>query len=207
LQGANLREANFQGADLVYTKLQGSDLTLAELQAAELREVELQGVDWSQVNLDGAFITKSLTSSWNEHQQRKLESTLKPILDIDRFSAFEARMSSAGTELPSGKPVSQTDCYSDNPALLECKYRNLFQLNAYRSGVLHPKLIELACSDGAIAIGIARRSFNKSMNDDPDFGLAAALLNVLDSPAPCAGLNALLEQTRQELRQTAEQQK
>ena len=207
LQGANLREANFQGADLVYTKLQGADLTLAELQVAELREVEIQGVDWSHANLDGAFVTKSLTTDWSEHQQRKLESTLKPILDSERFSAFEARISSTGTDLPLGKPVSQIDCYSDNPALLDCKYRNPSQLNAYRSGVLHPKLIELACSDGAIAGGIARRSFNKSMNSDPDFGLAAALLNILDSPTPCTGLSALLEQTRQELRETAKQQK
>lgn len=207
LQGANLHEANFQGADLVYTKLQGSDLTLAELQAAELREVELLGVDWSQANLDGAFITKSLTANWNESHQRKLESTLKPILDSERFSAFQIRMNSAGTGLPSGKPVSQTGCYSDNPVVLDCKYSNPLQLNAYRTGVLHPKLIELACSDGAIAVGIARRSFNKSMDNDPNFGLAAALLNVLDSPTPCPGLTALLEQTRQELRHTAKQQK
>jgi hypothetical protein len=66
----------------------------------------------------------------------------------------------------------------------------LLQLDAYRANVLHSKLIELACSDGAIAVGIARRSFNKSMNNDPDFGLAAALLNVLDSPTPWAGLTA-----------------
>ncbi|HEY8034949.1 MAG TPA: pentapeptide repeat-containing protein [Methylobacter sp.] len=206
LQGANLREANFQGADLVYTKLQGSDLTLAELQGAELREAELLGVDWSQANLDGVFITESLMPDWNEHQQRKLESTLKPILDNEKFTAFQTRMTSASTELPSGKPISQIGCYSDNPRLLECEYNNLLQLDIYRTSVLHPKLIELACSDGAIAAGIARRSFNKSMNDDPDFGLAAALLKALDSPTPCVGLSALLEQTRQELRQTAKQQ-
>lgn len=206
LQGANLREANFQGADLVYTKLQGSDLTLAELQGAELREAELQGVDWPQANLDGAFITKSSTSNWNEQQQRKLESTLKPILDSENFIAFQARTSSASTDIPSGKPISRLGCYSDNPTLLECEYRNLLQLNVYRTNVLHPKLIELACSDGAIAAGIARRSFNKSINNDPNFGLAAALLKALDIPDPCAGLSALLEQTRQELRETAKQQ-
>jgi hypothetical protein len=207
LQGASLREANFQGADLVYTKLQGSDLTLAELQGAELREAELRGVDWSQANLDGAFITKSSMPDWNERQQSKLESTLKPILDNESFIAFQIRMNSASTELPSGKPISKIGCYSNNPTLLECKYRNLSQLDVYRTNVLHPKLIELACSDAAIAVGIARRSFNKSINNDPNFGLAAALLKALDSPTPCAGLSALLEQTRQELRETAEQQK
>jgi hypothetical protein len=73
--------------------------------------------------------------------------------------------------------------------------------------VLHPKLIELACSDVAIAAGIARRGLNKSMNNAPDFGLAAALLRALDQPSPCAGLSALFEPTRQKLRETAAQQK
>jgi Pentapeptide repeats (8 copies). len=207
LQGANLRETNFQGANLVYAKLQGADLALAELQGAELREAELLGVDWSQANLDGAFIAESLVSDWSEQQQRKLESTLKPILEGEQFSAFQNRMNSAGTKLPSGKPISQTGCYSDNPTLLECEYRNPLQLGVYRTQVLQPKLIELACSDAAIAAGIARRGSNKSANNDPDFGLAAALLKALDTPNPCAGLAALFEQTRQKLRETAEQQK
>jgi len=207
LQGANLRETNFQGANLVYAKLQGTDLALAELQGAELREAELLGVDWSQANLDGAFIAESLVPDWSEQQQRKLESTLKPILEGEQFSAFQNRMNSAGTKLPSGKPISQSGCYSDNPTLLECEYRNPLQLGVYRTQVLQPKLIELACSDAAIAAGIARRGSNKSENNDPDFGLAAALLKTLDTPNPCAGLAALFEQTRQKLRETAEQQK
>ena len=207
LQGANLRKANFQGANLVYAKLQGSDLTLAELQGAELREAELFGAEWSQANLDGVFIDESIISGLNEQQQRKLESTLRPILDSEKFSAFQIRMNSAGTGVALGKPVSQSGCYSDNPALLACEYRNVLQMDAYRTNVLQPKLTELACSDAAIATGIAKRSFNKSTNDDPDFGLAAALLKALDIPTPCAGLTALFEQTRQRLRETAEQQK
>lgn len=206
LQGANLRETNFQGANLVFAKLQGSDLALAQLQAAELREAELLGVDWSQANLDGIFIAESSMPDWNEHQQRKLESTLKPILDGEKFSAFQTRMSSAGTVWPQGKPISRADCYSDNPALLECEYRAPLQRGIYRTDVLHPKLIELACSDAAIAAGIARRGLSKSANNDPDFGLAAALLKALDTPNPCAGLTALSEQTRQKLQETAKQQ-
>jgi hypothetical protein len=116
-------------------------------------------------------------------------------------------MSSASTGLPSGKPISQTGCYSDNPTLVECEYRDPLQLGVYRTDVLHPKLIELACSDVAIAAGIARRGTNKSTNNDPDFGLAAALLKALDTQKPCAGLTALSEQTRQKLRETAERQK
>jgi uncharacterized protein YjbI with pentapeptide repeats len=207
LQGANLLKANFQGANLRYAKLQGSDLTLVELQDADLGEAELSGSDWSQANLDSIFIADSLKPDGNEHQQRKLESTLKPILDSEKFSAFQARMSSAGTRLPSGKPISRTGCYSDNPTLLECEYRGPLQLAVYRIDVLHPKLIELACSDLAIAVGIARRGSNQSTNNDPDYGLAAALLKALDTPNPCAGLTALSEQTRQKLRETAEQQK
>ena len=206
LQGANLRGTNFQGANLIYAKLQGSDLALAELQGAELREAELLGVEWSQANLDGIFIAESSMPDWNEHQQRKLESTLKPILDSEKFSAFQTRMRSTNTKLPSGKPISRTDCYSDNPTLLECKYRDPLQLGIYRSDVLHPKLIELACSDVAIVSGIARRGSNKSTNNDPDFGLAAALLKALDAQNPCVSLIALSEQTRQKLLETAEQQ-
>lgn len=207
LQGADLRETNFQGANLGYAKLQGSDLTLSELQGAELREVELLGVDWSHANFDGVFFSNSSMPDWNENKQRKLDSTLKPILDNEKFIAYQARMNSSSTGLPLGKPGSQTSCYSDSPTILECEYRNLMQLDDYRNDVLHPKLVELACSDVAIAPGIARRGINKSMSNDPDFGLAVALLKALDAPNPCVGLSALFEPTRQKLRATAEQQK
>lgn len=205
LQGAYLRETSFQGANLVYAHLQGADLALAGLQAAELRKAELLGVDWSQANLDGIFIAESLAPDWNEQQQHKLEAALKPILDSEKFSAFQTRIGSAGVNLLLGKPISQIGCYSDNPVLLECEYRNLLQLDSYRADVLHPKLIELACSDAAVAAGIARRGINKSASNDPDFGLAAALLKALDTPNPCAGLAGLFEQTRQKLREAAAQ--
>jgi hypothetical protein len=180
---------------------------LAALQGAELREAKLLGVDWSQVNLDNIFIAESLMLDWSEHQQRNLESTLKPILDREKFSAFQARMSTASTGSTMIKSISRTGCYSDNPTLLECEYHDPLQLGIYRTDVLHPKLIELACSDVVIAAGIARRASNKSMNNDPDFGLAASLLKALDTPNPCTGLAALPEQTRQKLRETVEQQK
>ncbi|MDD5580285.1 MAG: pentapeptide repeat-containing protein [Methylobacter sp.] len=207
LLGALLREANLQGADLVYAKLQGADLALADLQGAQLRETKLQGSDWSQANLNGIFIVDSSIADWDERQQRKLETTLKLLLDDEKFSAFQSRMKLAGTGLPTGKVTSQAGCYSDNPALLECEYAHPAQLDAYRTNVLTPKLIDLACSDAAIAAGIARRGSDKSTYSDPDFGLAAALLKALDAPKSCAGLAALPEQTRQKLGKTAEQQK
>lgn len=207
LQGAILREANLQGADLAYANLQGADLVMAELQGAELRETQLQGSDWSEANLDGLFVIDSSKSNWGEPQQRKLETTLKPILDVEKFSAFQTRMKRADSGLPPPKATRRTGCYSDNRTLLACEYGNPGQLDVYRSHVLHPKLIELACSDASIAAGIARRGFDESTDNDPDFGLAAALLKVLDAPEPCAGLTALPEQLRQKLRNTAELQK
>ncbi|MGZ5006770.1 MAG: pentapeptide repeat-containing protein [Methylobacter sp.] len=207
LQGANLRETSLQGANLVYAKLQGSDLVLAGLQGAYLRKTELIGIDWSQANLDGVFIAGSSMPDWNQQQQSKLEATLKPILDSEKFSAFQTRMSANGTGLAPGKAVSRAGCYSDNPAFLDCEYRNPLQLKRYRADALHPKLMELACSDTAIAAGIAKRGINKSADSDPDFGLAAALVQALDNPSRCPGLAALFEQTRQKLQESAEQQK
>lgn len=203
LQGAILRKANLQGADLGYAYLQGADLVFTELQGAQLRETQLQGSDWSEAVLDGIFIADSSWSNWDELQQRKLETTLKPILDVEKFSAFQTRINHASTALSPGKVTSQTGCYSDNRTLLGCEYGNPAQLNAYRTHVLHPKLIELACSDAAIAAGIARRGFDKSTDNDPNVGLAAALLNELAAPQPCAGLAVLSEQLQQKLQNAA----
>ncbi|MGJ0514883.1 MAG: pentapeptide repeat-containing protein [Methylomicrobium sp.] len=207
LQGATLRKANLQGADLVYAEMQGADLVLAELQGAELREAQLQGSDWSAANLDGIYIGDTSSRDWDEQQQRKLETMLKPILDDEKFSDFLKRMQHADSGLSPGKPASRADCYSDNRALLGCKYSNPMQLDVYRAKVLHPKLIELACSDAAIAPGIARRALNNSTDDNPDFGLAAVLLKALNAPAPCAGLADLSEQAQHKLRNIAELQK
>jgi uncharacterized protein YjbI with pentapeptide repeats len=207
LQGAILRKANLQGANLVYANLQGADLVLAEMQSAQLRETQLQGSDWLQANLDGIFIADSSSSDWGESQQRKLEATLKPVLDVEKFTAFQSRMKRTGAGLPLGKVASRTACFSDNPAVLKCQYHTSKQMDVYRTDVLHPKLIELACSDTAIAPGIARRSLNKSKDNDPNLGLAAALLKALEAPKPCAGLAALPEQLQQKLRDTADLQK
>lgn len=204
-QGANLRKAKLQGVNLVYANLQGTDLSEAELQGAKLRETQLQGSDWTDARLDAAFIADSSWSDWDG--QRQLEAKLKQILDDERFNAFQARMKRADAGLSPGKAASQKACYSDNRALLKCEYDNPAQLNAYRTRALHPALIELACSDASIAPGIARRSLDKFTNKHPDFGLAAALLKILDDPKPCAGLATLPEQLQQELRNAAEQQK
>lgn len=181
LQGAYMNDAKLQGASLTYAQLQGAGLEDAQLQGADLSGAVLQGINWSLANLDDIFIVNSSKSDWSEQQQRELEVILKPLLDENSFADFQKRMERASKGLPPGESASQTGCYSDNPALLECKYRQPTQRDAYRTAVLHPKLIELACSDAAIAEGIARRGYQMPISDEHDFGLAAALLKVLDA--------------------------
>jgi uncharacterized protein YjbI with pentapeptide repeats len=207
LQGATLRKSNLQGADLVYAEMQGADLVLADLQGAQLRETQLQGSDWSAANLDGIYIVDSPVRDEGGQQRRELDMLLKPILDDEKMDAFLKRMEHAGIGLSPDRAASRKDCYSDIPSLVGCKYSSPAQLNGYRAKVLHPKLIELACSDSAIAPGIARRALQSSTEDNPDFGLAAALLQALNAPAPCVGLADFSEQVRQKLRDAAELQK
>lgn len=196
MQGANLSQAQLQGVDLSEANLQGSDLSRAKI----------QGVDWSRANLDGVLIIGSSKLDWSEHQQSKLEATLKLMLSKDIFASFQKHLVRARKGLPPGESASRTGCYSDNTALLHCKYRQPAQLDAYRTTVLHPKLIELACSHAAIAEGIARRGYARSRFYIPDFNLAAALLKELDSSKPCHGLATLPKEARKLLRETAERQ-
>ena len=207
LQGTNLRESNLQGADLEYAKLQGTDFFSAQLQVAKLSKVELFGIDWSQSNVEGVFLSESTMPAWNEYNQNKLENTLKAILEPEAFTAFQTRLAAASTGTLIGKPVSQIGCFSDNHTMLGCEYRQLMQLDHYRTNVLYPKLIELACTNAVIALGIARRGYNATSNQQPDYGLATAILNALHTPNPCSGLMALPEQIQQKLQAAAKQQK
>ncbi|ESS72148.1 pentapeptide repeat protein [Methyloglobulus morosus KoM1] len=207
LQGAILREANLQGASLDYAKLQGADLAKADMQLAVLHNTLQQGVDWTQANLGGVFLATGSASEWTERQQNDLVANLKPLMDTEKFVAFQARIKGASTDIKPTILASRNGCYSDNHTLLDCEYRHPQQLETYRSGVLFPKLVALACSDAAIAIGIARRSADVSDHNDPIFGLAGALSKALNSPTPCTGLVALSEQTQENLLKIARQQK
>jgi uncharacterized protein YjbI with pentapeptide repeats len=206
LQGAYLDKANLQGAVLSGADLSGASLREANLQGATMIEVELQGVNWSSAILDGLYIVESLEPYWSEDYQSKLEATIKPLLNKEELAAFQKRMERARENVPLGDPASKTGCYSEDPALLKCKFRQPAQLDAYRT-VLHSALIELACSNAAIAEGIARLDYVESTNDYHVFGLTAALLKAMDTPKPCVGLAALSEQARKNLREIAEQQK
>ena len=207
LQGANLSEANLQGASLDYAKLQGADLTKAELQAAVLYKAELKGLDWLQANLEGAYIVESVVPNWNERNLHKLETTLKPLMDAEKYTAFQARMANAASGISQDKLMSLAGCYSEIPTMSGCEYQNPAQLGAYRSVVLYPKLIELACSDAAIATGIARRAADEVNPQNPIFGLAVALVEAFDNPDSCPGMAALPEQTRVKLLKTSENDK
>lgn len=204
LQGAILHKANMQGADLAYAKLQGANLVQAELEGTDLSAAQLEGSDWSEAKLDGVFIDSGSQTEWSGLQRRKLDTTLELILDNEKFSAFRTRMTQAKNNFPVGKSSSRKNCYSTNPALLECNYRRLSQLSAYRSNSLHPKLIGLACSNASVAAGIARRGYENPDENGPDFALAAALTEVLDSSNSCPGLDALPEPIKQKLRNNAE---
>ncbi len=199
LQGVNLFEANLQGASLDYAKLQGADLAKAELQGAVLYNVELKGLNWLQSNLEGAYISDSLGSNWSEREYRKLETVLKPLMDAEKYAAFQVRMTAANTGIPQDKLTGRAGCYNENPTVLDCEYRNPEQLDTYRANALYPKLIDLACSDTAIATGIARRGSDEQDPNNPVFRLAAALVETLHSPNACPGLTELPEQTREKL--------
>jgi uncharacterized protein YjbI with pentapeptide repeats len=203
LQGATLVNANLQGANLDNTDLQDADLHLANLQDVQLRRSKLRGVYWGEANLDRIMIVESLISNSNEYQQGEAEPTLNPLLSESTFADFQQQIELARKGWVSGEPSSQISCYSDNPALLKCKYHNPAQLDAYHAA-LHPALIKLACSDSTVAEGIAIRSFSQTISDAyPDFDLAASLLKELEIPNPCASLASLSEQTRQLLQRTA----
>ncbi len=213
LQGANLQEASLQGSSLDHAKLQGAELIKADLQAAILHNVEYQGTDWSQANFDSGFVLNTAASHWDARQQRDLVTALKPLLDAEKFAAFEARMLNPGKALGNptqAKPLrDKARCYSDNAAFLGCSYRQQEQLATYQSEILYPALVKLACSDPGIAIGIARRSTDVPKPDDPDPipGLAGALAKALGGSNPCVGLAALPQQTQDKLLNTAKQQK
>jgi hypothetical protein len=87
-----------------------------------------------------------------------------------------------------------------------CDYQQQGQLSRYRTESLHPKLLELACSDRSIATGIAKRGYEKNPNNSPYYGLATVLLKVLDTPKLCTGLSSQPEQVLNNLRNAASEQ-
>ncbi len=186
LKSANLKNTYLQGAYLGHAHLQGVILNGAKLQQAILFKTQFQGTTWSNAQLDEIFISDTQGADWSENQYR-----LKHIR----------------RQLP-GVPKSQVSCYSDNPSLLQCDYNKKEYLSDYRAK-LHPKLIELACSDTTIAEGIVRRGYRVSDHGgikDSDFGLASALLKKLDAPL-CAGLDGLSKEIWQQLRKEEMRQK
>lgn len=200
LQAAEVQRADLQGADFSFSKLQGADMKWSDLHATTLPRDQIMMINWSEANLDYIFIVNYTVSDWTDHQQRDMDATLKKLLDESEFANFQLRLMSSIKGLPVGNSISQKDCYSDNSSLLECKYRES-TLDIYRTSILYPQLVALACDDTAIAEGIAIRGYDKLPNAPvPDINLAKALVIELDKPKPCKGLVGLSEQSRQKLR-------
>jgi hypothetical protein len=127
-------------------------------------------------------------------------------MDVETFSAYQMRFIKVNeTALHNNKLTRQVDCFSDNSAFTDCKYYLPEQLKPFLADTLYPKLIELACSDTAIATGIARRASDMTTSDinHPLFGLAGALSKSIN----CPGLSGLSEQIREKLVKTAAQLK
>jgi hypothetical protein len=123
-------------------------------------------------------------------------------MDVETFNAYQMRFIKVNeTALHNNKLTRQVDCFSDNSAFPKCKYYLAEQLKPFLADTLYPKLIELACSDTAIAAGIVRRASDMAMSDNnhPLFGLAAALTKSIS----CPGLSGLSEQIREKLIKTA----
>lgn len=199
LLGATLTESHLQGANLDYADLRGADLAKADLQGAIFFNSQLQGIDWSQTFHEDLLLLNKSKQELSGHQQESLKISLEKLMDTGKFNAFMSRMENSGKVIFRDTIVSQIDCYSDNPIFLDCKYRSPDKLEVYRSDVLYPKLVELACSDTAIATGIVRRASEVSDDSSHIFGLAASLVKALNSPNSCPGMAALPEQIREKL--------
>jgi len=208
LQGTNLSEAQLQGASLDNASILGADLTpgtnlkKAELNGAILYNTRIEGTDWSKTNHHGLILINKSLPEWNDRQQELLDKSLQKLMDVETFNAYQMRFIKVNeTALHNSKLTRQVDCYSDNSAFPECKYYLPEQLKPFLADTLYPELIELACSDTAIAAGIVRRASDMAMSDNnhPLFGLAAALTKSIS----CPGLSGLSEQIREKLIKTA----
>jgi len=174
------------------------------------------GMRWLDADLDSIYFHgNSSNNTINEFYLNDLEKEFKPLLNkYEGFNYYEFHLGlerSMQNLLPSG-PRSLSGCFSNDTGFLGCEYSQDQQLVAYRIK-LHPKLIKLACSDAAIAEGIARRSYSEEEDgqfgwydsSSPNFGLAVAILKEMNSKKPCIGLAKLPESIRYLLRQKAEQ--
>ena len=197
--GATLTESHLQGANLDYADLRGADLAKADLKGAIFFNSQVQGIDWSQTYHEDILLLNKSKTEWSGHQQEMLVKSLEKLMDTEKFNALLSRMKNPEKENRHDTFVGQTDCYSNDRTFLNCKYTSTDQLPAYLSDVLYPKLIELACSDTAIATGIVRRASEVSEDSTHISGLAAALVKSLNSPSACPGIAALPEQAREKL--------
>lgn len=100
-----------------------------------------QGSGWTNANLDGAFIIGSSRSAWDAAQQRKLETSLEPLLNIERFSALQTRIKQPGNALlPGEAPAATAQAGTDFGRPLSETEMAMFRSAAQALKALNPSL-------------------------------------------------------------------
>jgi hypothetical protein len=185
LQGANLREAEFQGADLGHTQLQGADFELAQLQGSNLGYAKLQGANLEEANLQGLDlrnaqlqgITGSLLNgelvdlrevgleSFKKEEVSKLISELTPIIK-DQYSLNEVIERLKQAEQSGAEAPDFESCLASANTPVNCKKRYAPEkpddLKEFTKG-LHTFLTNLACESSDIAKGILMQIKDKDI--------------------------------------------
>jgi uncharacterized protein YjbI with pentapeptide repeats len=154
MQGADLQGAQLQGAFLWSAQMQGANLQGVQLQGAFLEGAQLQGADLRGAQLQGAFLQRAAIGGAN------FENTHLDLADLRGLKG------STLDTLHKAKTAAQ--CLSDEPPLANCFTQN--QLAAYRQ-TLKAYLLELACGDFDLALGVIKRARRTA-----DADLATALL-------------------------------
>ena len=159
LQGAqNLRSAKLQGADLRGAMLQGADLHLAKLQGADLRHVVASGANFEDAHFDLVDLRDlnytPLTDALYDALKKDLESQVKNPYYLKSTLVLLKERSDETSTLRLVATAKQ--CLNDGSYLaLDCLIEN--RRSAYRKALMG-YLVGLACSDAAVARGLASQA-------------------------------------------------
>lgn len=214
LQFADFSSAAMQGAVLNYAQLQGAVLRDADLEAASLQRVKLQGADMTGMkmtgaDLRGAVIWMTLPPQWDSTGLADLsELSIRPLDEREQASLKSAaeRVPDARAREALGPLAASADGWNGtadqrrwqswsgaSPPPPAATYR--YDLTAYLTGLM----CSARWSDGAIAIGVARRAVDQQFRGD-----AAAVYDGLKG-ASCPASKAMPEKVMRELSASAEQ--
>jgi len=184
LQGANLRGADLQGAYLPKAQLQGANLSFAELQGADLRQANLRGACLTGANLEMVIFSGAEMGEEVFDSDKLTLADLREIVLTSTDAAFWKGLRKLISErAPPGSAVNALRWIdeTENMILYSKKEQGGFpdpmsaEGTMYEAGDpftrrgwleppteetyhehLHPNLLELACSDQWIAVGMLR---------------------------------------------------